>query len=84
MTSLDNIFKKIKYQHPPKIDVTDRVMATITEKRFEVVEKQYRPLMLVAAFSSAAAACLALLAVVVTKINQEPLAEIIDQISWVL
>ncbi len=81
--NLENILKKIKYDTAPEVDVTEKVMSTIKNREYEVVEHSPKSLMLVAALSSAAAACLLIIAAVIIKLNQEPLAEIVEEIAWV-
>jgi hypothetical protein len=65
------------------VDVTGRVIATLTAERDRLERISDRPLMWLAAFSSAVAVPTVILAIVVYNTWVGPLFEISQAISWV-
>ena len=81
---IENLFEKARGDKPPKVDVADRVISiiTATEKKPELFWD--KPLMWIAALSTAAAIPFAMLAFFINNIKVGPLFEISQAISWVM
>ena len=80
----NTLVTRARREEPPRVYVAERVIAILTadEKRLEWFWD--RPLMWIAALSSAVAAPFAVLAVVLHNIWVGPLYEISQVISWVM
>jgi hypothetical protein len=68
----------------PHVDVTDKVIAILTDEQYQHQRILDRPLLWLAALSSAAAAFTVLFAFVLYEIGTDPLLEISQAISWVM
>lgn len=79
----ENLIRSARSEVTPSVDVTDRVIAILTagDRPFEAASD--RPLMWLAAFSSAVAVPALILAVVVYYRTTGPLFEISRAIAWV-
>ncbi len=71
-------------EQPPQVNVADRVIATLTAQDKQLERIWDRPLMWIAALSSAAAVPFVGLAVFLHNIWTGPLYEISKAISWVM
>jgi hypothetical protein len=71
-------------EQPPQVNVTEKVIATLTARDKQLERIWERPLMWIAALSSAAAVPFAALAVFLHNIWTGPLYEISKAISWVM
>jgi hypothetical protein len=76
--------EKARKEDPPKVDVTERVIAIIAANEIQTDWFWDRPLMWVAAFSSAVAVPIVVLAIMLHNLWVGPLFEISQAISWVL
>ena len=70
-------------ESPPAVDVAGRVIAILAAERVRVDRRSERPLMWLAAFSSAVAVPAAVAAIVVYNAWADPLFEISRAIAWV-
>ena len=79
----DTLVIQAQKETPPRVDVTDNVLRILTSiGRRELVS--YRPLLWIASFSSAAAACIAVLTLLSFKASpSEAMSEFYQAISWV-
>lgn len=71
-------------EKPPHVNVTEKVIATLTAQDRRLERIWDRPLMWIAALSSAAAVPFAALAIFLHNIWTGPLYEISKAISWVM
>ncbi len=74
---------RARSESPPAVDVAGRVIAILAARRERVDRASERPLMWLAAFSSAVAVPAVVLAVVVYNSWASPLFEISRAIAWV-
>ena len=70
-------------ESPPSVDVAGRVIAILAAEHERLERAADRPLMWLAAFSSAVAVPVAVLAIIVYNTWEGPLFEISRAISWV-
>lgn len=84
----DNIFNsliaKARNEEPPRVDIAEQVIAILAADEKQLERFWNRPLMWIAAFSSAAAVSVAVLAVLLHHMWVGPLYEISEVISWVM
>jgi hypothetical protein len=84
----DNIFNsliaKARNEEPPRVDIAERVIAILAADEKQLERFWNRPLMWIAAFSSAAAASVSVLAALLHHMWVGPLYEISEVISWVM
>ena len=69
---------------PPQIDVADSVLETLAARRGRSVFVSDRPLIWLAALSSAVAIPAVVLATVIYNASASPLTELVESISWVM
>ncbi len=85
---MNNIFEKLceiaRKENPPKVDVSERVIAFISANEIQADWFWDRPLMWIAALSSAIAVPVVVMAVLLHNMWIEPLFEISQAISWVM
>lgn len=74
---------RARSEAPPCVDVAGRVIAILAAERVRLERISDRPLMWLAAFSSAVAVPLVVLAIVVYNTWAGPLFEISQAIAWV-
>ncbi len=74
---------RARNESPPAVDVAGRVIAILAAERERVDRASDRPLMWLAAFSSAVAVPTAVAAIVVYNAWADPLFEISRAIAWV-
>ena len=74
---------RARSESPPAVDVAGRVIAILAAECVRVDRTSERPLMWLAAFSSAVAAPAAVAAIVVYNAWADPLLEISRAIAWV-
>lgn len=79
----ENLVRRAHGEVTPSVDVADRVIAILTAKEVSLEAVSDRPLMWLAAFSSAVAVPALILAVVIYYRSTGPLFEISRAISWV-
>ena len=83
-----NIFKmfisQARQEIPPGVDVSDSVLARLTSRRGRPVFVSDKPLMWLAALSSAVAVPAVVLAALLYNASVSPLAELVESISWVM
>ena len=77
------LITRARREEPPSVDVAGRVIATLTAERDRLERISVRPLMWLAALSSAVAVPAVILAIVVYNTWTGPLFEISQAISWV-
>lgn len=77
------LITRARSEEPPSVDVAGRVIATLTAERDRLERISDRPLMWLAALSSAVAVPAVILAIVVYNTWVGPLFEISQAISWV-
>jgi len=85
----ESLIARARGETPPRVDVADRVVAILTAKqarrdRAWLVSATERPWMYLAAISSAAAIPAGLLAFLLYQTWADPLAELVEAISWVM
>lgn len=80
----DALVARARQERPPRVNVAGRVLAILSESAGQYVPRSERPLMWVAALSSAVAVPAAVFAIVANMIWVNPLIEILDEISWVM
>jgi hypothetical protein len=81
---LNILIAKAQKEESPRVYVSERVIATLTADERRLGWFWNRPLVWIAAFSSAVAVPFAVLAVVLNNIWVGPLYEISQVISWVM
>ena len=74
---------KAGQERGPRVDVADRVVATLTEGQRRAVYAEERPLVWIAAAGAAVAAPVAVAAVAAYQAMVDPLIWITQTISWV-
>ena len=74
---------RARSESPPAVDVSRRVIAILTAERVSLDRAPDRPLMWLAAFSSAVAVPAVVMAIVVYNSWASPLFEISRAIAWV-
>ncbi len=77
------LIAQARSESPPAVDVAGRVIAILAAERVRVERAPDRPLMWLAAFSSAVAVPTVVLAIVVYNSWADPLFEISRAIAWV-
>ena len=77
------LIARARSESPPSVDVAGRVIAILAAERDRIEHASDRPLMWLAAFSSAVAVPAAVLAIVVYNAWAGPLFEISRAIAWV-
>jgi len=84
ISQFDALIARARTDRAPNVDVAGRVIAILSaeQTRFEPVSD--RPLMWLAAFSSAVAASVAIAAVFVYQTWSDPLYELSQAVSWVV
>ncbi|KPL22877.1 MAG: hypothetical protein AMJ75_07170 [Phycisphaerae bacterium SM1_79] len=80
---LQALIARARDESPPRVDVAGRVIATLAAERDRLERLSDRPLMWLAAFSSAVAVPIVVLAIVVYNTWAGPLFEISQAIAWV-
>ena len=81
---LNILFEKVRAEKSPKVDVADSVIAIITANEKEPEWFRDKPLMWIAALSSAVAVPFVVTAFVLNNLWIGPLFEISQVISWVM
>ncbi len=83
-SKFDALIARARGEQPPRVDVADRVIGILSgqDARFEPAWD--RPLMWVAALSSAVAIPAVVAAVLVYQVWTDPLFELTKAISWVM
>ncbi len=74
---------RARSESPPAVDVAGRVIAILAAERERIDRTSERPLMWLAAFSSAVAVPAVVAAIVVYNAWADPLLEISQAIAWV-
>ena len=74
---------KVREESCPRVDVADRVLATLTEGQRRAAFMEERPLVWIAALGSAVAVPVAVLAIGAYQAIVDPLLWISETISWV-
>ncbi len=77
------LMARARSESPPAVDVAGRVIAILAAERLRVDRSPERPLMWLAAFSSAVAVPAVVAAIVVYNAWADPLLEISQAIAWV-
>ena len=71
-------------EDPPRVDVADSVLETLAARHGRSVFVSDRPLIWLAALSSAVAIPAVVLATVIYNAAASPLTELVESISWVI
>jgi len=82
-SKFEALIARARGESPPTVDVAGRVVAILGAQRLRIERAPDRPLMWVAAFSSAIAVPAVILAVMVYNSWMGPLFEISRAIAWV-
>lgn len=89
----ETLIARARNEAPPRVDVADRVLAILSAKQDRSLEHRHRVQLLfaserlwmyLAAVSSAAAIPVALLTFFLYQTWSDPLAELIEAVSWVI
>jgi len=83
-SQFEKLVARARDEAAPSVDVAGRVIAILTAEQDRLDRVSERPLMWLAAFSSAAATAAAVFAIVVYNTWADPLMEIVDEISWAM
>mgnify|MGYP001766944815 CR=1 FL=1 len=85
---MNNLFEKLcnkaGSEEIPKVDIADKTISLISSNAIETQWFWDKPLMWVAALSSAAAIPFAVMAIMLNNTSVSPLVEISQIISWVI
>lgn len=77
------LISRARSESPPAVDIAGRVIAILAAERERIDRASERPLMWLAAFSSAVAVPAVVAAIVVYNAWADPLLEISQAIAWV-
>ena len=80
----ETLCEKARSEDAPQVNIADRTIAFIKANEIQTEWFWDRPLMWVAALSSAAAVLIVIAAVLLHNMGIEPLYEISQAISWVM
>ena len=80
----EELIARARSEAPPRVDVAGRVIAILSAERDRMERMTERPLMWLAAASSAVAVPVVVAAVVVYNASTGPLYEISQAIAWVV